>query len=106
MWYTNIEEGQIILIHICPFLTVLASMVEHAQIKSMATPVPAAQALLAPTVNMRSTSVTPSPASMEASVKMLLSLSGVRVPKATQEIVARYKHLHPSGFYVSVDLYG
>lgn len=41
--------------------TVLASMEGRAQTKSMATPAPAAQVLLAPTVSMRSMSVTPSP---------------------------------------------
>lgn len=48
----------------------LASTEGHAQIKSMAIPVTAAQASLAPTANMRSMSVTPNRASMEASVRM------------------------------------
>lgn len=51
-------------------LKALVSMEVPAQIRSTAIPVTAAQASLAPTANTRSTSVTPSPASMQASVKM------------------------------------
>lgn len=74
--------------------TALALMEGHAQIKSMATPAPAVQASLAPTANMRLTSVTPSPASMEVSVKMPWSPSVAPAPRATLELAARYKHTH------------
>lgn len=48
-------------LNLCSFVsTVRASMEEHAQIKSTAIPVPAAQASLAPTASTRSTNVTPS----------------------------------------------
>lgn len=75
-------------------LTALASMEGRAQIKSMATPVPAAQASLAPTASMRSTSVTPSPALTEASVRMPSSPSVAPAPKATLATAARYTHAH------------
>lgn len=69
--------------------TALASMEGHAQIKSMVIPAPAAQASLDPTANMRSTSVTPSPALMEASVKMLWSPSDAPAQGATLAPAAR-----------------
>lgn len=69
--------------------TALASMEGRAQIKSTAIPVPAAQASLAPTANTRSMSVTPSPASTEASVKMPWSPSVAPAPRATLAIAAR-----------------
>lgn len=75
-------------------LTALASMEGRAPIKSTATPVPAAQASLAPTASMRSTSATPSPASTEASVRMPLDPSGAPATKATQATAARYTHTH------------
>lgn len=72
-------------------LKALALMEGHAQIKSMATPVLAGQASLAPTVNMKSMSVTPSPASTEASVKMPLSLSVAPAPRVMQATAARHQ---------------
>lgn len=57
----------------------------------MAIPVPAAQASLAPTANMKSMSVTPSPASMEASVKMPWSRSVAPAPRATLATAARHQ---------------
>lgn len=79
-------------------LTALASMEGHAQIKSMATPVPAALASPAPTVSMKSMSVTPSPASTGAPVIMPSSPSVAPVQKATQAAAARYIHLRTLRF--------
>lgn len=70
-------------------LKALASMEERVQIKSMVIPVTAAQASLAPTASMRSMSVTPSPASMEASVKMPWSPSVAPALRATLATAAR-----------------
>lgn len=81
-------------------LTALASMEGRAQIKSMATPVPAAQASLAPTASMRSTSVTPSPALTEASVRMPSSPSVAPAPKATLATAARYTHTHSPQVFI------
>lgn len=50
--------------------TAPALMEGHAQIESMAIPVPAAPASLVPTVSMKSMNVIPNPALTEASVKM------------------------------------
>lgn len=61
----------------------------RAQIKSTAIPVLVALASLAPTASMRSMSVTPSPVSMEESVKMLWSPSAAPVPEVIQATVAR-----------------
>ena len=71
--------------------TARASMEGHAQIKSMVIPVRAAQASLAPTATMRSMSVTPSPVSMEAYVKMVWSPSAALAPKDILAVAARYK---------------
>lgn len=71
------------------FSTALASMEGRVQIKSMVIRVTAAQASLAPTASMRSMSVTPSPASMEASVKMPWSPSVAPAPRATLATAAR-----------------
>lgn len=68
-----------------------ALMEEHAQIKSMAIPVPAAQASLAPTANTRSMSVTPSPALTAASVKMPLSPSVAPAPRVILATAARHQ---------------
>lgn len=70
-------------------LKALASMEGRAQIKSMAIPVPAARASLAPTASTRSMSVTPSPASTVASVKMPWTPSVVPVLGATPATAAR-----------------
>lgn len=78
----------------CVLSTALALMEEHAQIKSMAIPVRAAQASLAPIASMRSMSVTPSPASMEASVKMPWSPSVAPAQRATLATAARYTLTH------------
>lgn len=72
--------------------TALVSMEGRVQIKSTAIPVPAAQASLAPTANTRSMSVTPSPASTEASVKMPWSPSVAPALRATLATAARYTH--------------
>lgn len=71
-------------------LKALASMEGSAQIKSTGIRVLAAQASQAPTANMRSTSVTPSHASMEASVKMPLSPSVAPAPRAMLATAARH----------------
>lgn len=63
----------------------------RAQIKSMAIPAPVVQASLAPTVNMRSMNVTPSPASTEASVKMPWSPSVAPAPRATLALAVRHQ---------------
>lgn len=60
-----------------------------AQIKSTAIRVLAAQASLAPTASMRSTSVTPSPVLMAASVKMPWSPSVAPAQRATRATAAR-----------------
>lgn len=72
--------------------TALASMEGRARIKSTAILVTAAQASLAPTANTKSTSVTPSPALTEASVKMPWSPSVAPAPRATLATAARYTH--------------
>lgn len=73
--------------------TAHALMEAHALIKSMATHAPAAPASLVPTASMRSMNVIPSPASMGASVKMLLIPSDVPAPKVFSAIVVRYPHI-------------
>lgn len=70
--------------------TVHALMEGHALTKSMATHAPAALASLGPTASMRSMNVIPSPASMGASVKMLLIPSDVPAPKGFSAIAVRY----------------
>lgn len=70
--------------------TVHALMEGHALTKSMATHAPAALASLVPTASMRSMNVIPSPASMGASVKMLLIPSDVPAPKVFSAIAVRY----------------
>lgn len=65
----------------------------HAQIKSMVIPVRAARASLAPTASMRLMSVTPSPVSMEAYVKMLWSPSAALAPRDISAAAARYKKI-------------
>lgn len=72
-------------------LKALASTEGHAQIKSTAILVTAAQASLAPTANTRSMSVTPSPASTEASVKMPWSPSVAPARRVTLATAARHK---------------
>lgn len=81
-------------------LKVLASMGGHAQIKSMDIPVLVALASLGPTASMKSMSVTPSPASMEAFVRMPWSHSVALAPRAILATVVRRQligagaHLH------------
>lgn len=84
--------------------TALVSMEGRAQIKSLGTPVPVAQASLVPTASMRSTSVTLSPASMGESVKMPLSPSVAPAQKATLATAARYTHLQTSSLHTSMFL--
>lgn len=72
-------------------LKALASMEGRAQIRSTAILVPAAQASLAPTANTRSMSVTPSPASTEASVKMPWSPSVAPAQRVTLATAARHQ---------------
>lgn len=69
-------------------------MEEPARIKSMGTPALVDQASQAPTVSMRLMSVTPSPALMEAYVKMLWNLSVAHVQKASQATAVRYTQLN------------
>lgn len=69
----------------------LASTEEHAQIKSMAIPVPAAQASLGRTANTKSMNATPSLVLMEAFVKMAWSPSAALVPKVILATAARYR---------------
>lgn len=81
--------------------TALASMGGHAQIKSMDIPVHVALASPGPTASMKSMSVTPSPASMEAFVRMPWSHSVALAPRAILATVVRYKYLNaPLKFHV------
>lgn len=89
----------------CVLSTALALMEEHAQIKSMAIPVRAAQASLAPIASMRSMSVTPSPASMEASVKMPWSPSVAPAQRATLATAARYTLTHKHSWLCHYTIY-
>lgn len=72
-------------------LRVPVSMEGHAQTKSMAIPVPAAQASLALIASMRSMSVTPSPVSMGVSVRMAWSPSVALAPRALLETAVRHQ---------------
>lgn len=91
--YTHSFNKAMKLKSVCAFMSAaLASTEERAQIKSMAILVPAAQASLAPIANTRSMSVTPSPASTEASVKMPWSPSVAPALRVTLVTAARYTH--------------
>lgn len=70
-----------------------ASMEGHAQIKSMAIPVPAGQASLALTANTKLMSVTPSPVSMEVSAKMHWSPSAALAQEVIWATAARHQSI-------------
>lgn len=74
-------------------------MEDHARIKSMAILVPVARASRAPTANMKSMSVTPSPVSTGVSVRMPWSPSAALAPKDILAIGARYEQLKMLGVY-------